>query len=407
MTKLMNRSLAAKLISIFFAMILWLYVMSVINPRVTQEVMNVPVELVNEAVIRQSGLVVYGSPEPTIRVRLTGSRDQVHRVSRENIDARVDLRGYDVGINSIPIEVIVPGGVDVDWSPKFATIELEQIISKQKEVTIEVDGQPAAGFVLGEPQIRPSQVWIEGPESVVNSVDRIMAQLILDGQQENISLSLPLRAVNSRGDEVTQVDVRTSFVDVFAPVDRLKSVGVDVDMSLEVADGFQVVSIATDPVNITIRGQEQLLEQISRLQTEQLVMENLSESVETRVNVILPEGVSAFDQRQVNVRIEVEAVIEETYEVDWEQIRLLNLDPRLQVVEESLPEIIEVTVTGLESAIRNMNSRALQVHLDMDGLAEGTHQVRPVAQLPMNMESLSVVASVIPEEVTIQLEQAQ
>ncbi len=71
--------------------------MSVINPRITREELNIPVDLVNENIIRQSGLVVYGDPEPTIRVRLTGNRDQVHRVSRDNINASIDLRGYEEG----------------------------------------------------------------------------------------------------------------------------------------------------------------------------------------------------------------------------------------------------------------------------------------------------------------------
>jgi YbbR domain-containing protein len=403
MNKLMNRNLAAKLISVFFAMILWLYVMSVINPRITSEVLNVPVQLMNESIIRQSGLVVFGQPETTIRVRLSGNRDQVQRVTRENIDARIDLRGYGEGTNSIAIEVNVPGGVDVDWSPKFATIELERIVSKQKEVAVEIEGQPAPGYLLGEPQLRPNLVWIEGPESFVNSVEKIVAELTLEDQRENVSLNLPLRAVNSRGEEVTQVDVRTTLVDILLPIDQLKSVGVDLDLDVEAAEGFQIVSVITEPVNTTIRGQEQTLADITRLSTELFQLEDLVESTEVQIPIIFPEGVRPVDQQTVTVRIEVERVLEETYVVPRETFRTRNLDPDLVLQQETLPERLEVTVRAQESIVESLDPRTIQVFIDLDDLGEGMHAITPIIQLPMNLESSLSITGVSPESFVVEL----
>ncbi|MDW7670102.1 MAG: CdaR family protein [Bacillota bacterium] len=403
MTKLMNRNLAAKLISVFFAMILWLYVMSVINPRITSEVLNVPVQLMNESIIRQSGLVVFGQPEINIRVRLSGNRDQVQRVTRENIDARIDLRGYTEGTNSIAIEVNVPGGVDVDWSPKFATIELERIVSKQKEVAVEIEGQPASGYLLGEPQLRPNLVWIEGPESYVNSVEKIVAELTLEGQRENVSLNLPLRAVNSRGEEVTQVDVRTTLVDILLPIDQLKSVGVDLDLDIQAAEGFQIVSVITDPVNATIRGQEQTLADITRLSTELFQLEDLDESTEFQIPIIFPEGVRPVDQQMVTVRIEVERVLEETYVVPRETFRTRNFDPDLILQQDTLPERLEVTIRAQESIVESLDPRTIQVFIDLDDLGEGVHTIIPIIQLPMNLESSLSITDVSPETFVLEL----
>lgn len=403
MSKLMNRNLAAKLISVFFAMILWLYVMSVINPVITSEVLNVPVELMNESIVRQSGLVVYGQPEPTIRVRLTGNRDQVQRISRDSIEARVDLRGYSEGTNSIAIEVNVPGGVSVDWSPKFATIDLERIVSKQKEVSVEIEGQPASGYVLGESQLRPNMVWIEGPESYVNSVEKILAQVELQNVQENVSISLPLRAVNSRGEEVTQVDVRTTLVDLFIPIDQLKLVGVDLAIDAQSAEGFQITSVLTDPVNITIRGQEQTLAEINRISTESFQLDDLEESTELQIPLVFPEGVRPFDHETITVRIEVEPVIEETFVVSRETFRILNLEQDLLVQQETLPERLDITVIALESIVQNLDPRTIQVTINLDDLTAGIHEITPTVQLPMNMETSIATTRVMPETFEVEL----
>lgn len=403
MTKLMNRNLAAKLIAVFFAMILWLYVMSVINPRVTSEQLNIPVQLVNESVIRQSGLVVFGQPEPTIRVRLTGNRDQVHRISREQIEARLDLRGYTEGVNSIPIEVNVPGGVEVDWSPKFATIELERIISRQKEVSVEIEGQAASGYVLGEPELRPGLVWIEGPESFVNSVERVLAQLTLDNQRENLSMSLPLRAVNSRGEEVTQVDVRTTSVDLFVAVDQLKSVAVELNLEIEAAENYQVVSTVVEPTNVTIQGQAGLLSGISSIATEAVVLDNLTESQEVEVQLAFPDGVRSFDRQTVTLRINVEEVLEETYVVQREAYRIMNLSSDLILDQETLPERVEITVRALESIVENLDPRTIQVYVDLDDLEAGVHTIEPDVRLPMNMEMSIATTAILPEFFTIEI----
>ncbi len=403
MSKLLSRNTAAKLISIFFALLLWLYVMSVINPRITAEELNIPVQFLNESIIRQSGLVVFGQPEPTIRVRMSGNRDQVHRINRNDIQATIDLRGHTEGTNSIPIEVTVPGGVQVDWSPRFATIRLERVISRQREVTINIEGQPATGYVLGEPQLRPDLVWIEGPESFVSSVDSVTAELELEGQSENISLSLPLRAVNSQGEEVTQVDVRTSFVDLFIPVDQLKSVRIDLDSNIQAAEGYQVVSIIVNPINTTIRGQEQILANISRLSTEPVVLEGLTESTDIDVPIAFPEGAYAFGESEVNVRIEVEEVIEEVFVIPRENVVTAGLDPDLLLDQSTLPERFEVTLSALESMIDNLDPRAIQIVINLEGLQAGAHEIETVVRLPAHVQAGISATAVSPPVMTVEI----
>jgi YbbR domain-containing protein len=403
MSKLMSRNTAAKLISIFFALLLWLYVMSVINPRITTEELNIPVQFLNESIIRQSGLVVFGQPEPTIRVRMTGNRDQVHRITRDNIQATIDLRGHTEGTNSIPIEVTVPGGVQVDWSPRFATIRLERVISRQREVTVNIAGQPATGYVLGEPQLRPDLVWIEGPESFVSSVESVTAELVLEAQTENISLSLPLRAVNSQGEEVPQVDVRTAFVDLFIPVDQLKSVGIDLDSDIQAAQGYQIVSIIVNPVNLTVRGQEQVLSNISRVSTEPVVLEDMTESTEVVVPIAFPEGVSAFEESEVRVRIEVEEVIDEVFVISRENVVTTGLEPDLLLDQSTLPERFEVTLSALESMIDNLDPRTIQIVMNLEGLQAGVHEIETVVRLPANIQAGISATAVSPPVMTVEI----
>lgn len=403
MSKFLSKNLAAKSISIIFALLLWIYVMSVINPRITREELNVPVRLVNENIIRQSGLVISGEPNQTIRVRLTGNRDQVHRISRNDIDATIDLRGYEEGTNSIPIEVNIPGGVEVDFSPRYATVDLERIVEKQIDVELRVEGSPSSGYVLGNTRLQPSAVWVEGPESYVNSIETIVARLELSDEVENISRSLPPRALNSRGEEVEKVQIKTSYVDVHATIDQLKTVPVDLDLNIEGAEGYRVVSIDTHPKSVTVQGQAAVLADIGRLKTHVLEIKNLEESLETKVSIIFPDQVSPFDEREIAVDIKVEAMEMHTVEVNRENIRFENLNPDLKVEEELLPDSFQVNLKALDSTLQNLDKRTIMIFVDLEDLEEGSHDVTPRVWLPMNVETVSEEVFLEPETFEIKL----
>ncbi|SDY52620.1 CdaR family protein [Tindallia californiensis] len=403
MSKFLSKNLAAKIISILFALLLWIYVMSVINPRITREELNIPVKLVNENIIRQSGLVVYGNPEPTIRVRLTGNRDQVHRVTRNNIDAKVDLRGYEEGTNSIPIEVSVPGGVEVEYSPRYVTVELERIVEKQIPVGLNVEGTPASGFVVGETQIKPEEVWVEGPESYINSIEEIVAQLQLSNENNNISKSLPLRAINSRGEEVDQVEVKTGFVEVNVMIDQIKSVPVEIDMNIQGAEGYRIVRVNSEPRSVTVRGQSNVLEGISRLKTELVELRDLTESKQVRVPILFPDQVRPHNEREILLDIEVKAMQEHILEIGRENIRYENKDADLTLDEGSLPEKVHVRLTALGNSLENLDTRTIMIFIDLEGLEAGVHEVFPRVWLPMNVENIATDVVIEPESFEIQL----
>jgi len=404
MNRLMKRNLAAKLISVFFALILWLYVMSVVNPRITREEMNIPVQLMNETVVQQEGLVVRGDPDPTVRVRLTGNRDQVHRVDRDKIDARADLRGHPEGTSSIPVEVTAPGNVDVDWSPQYITIELEKVIRAQMDIDVEIEGRPADGYVLGDPQLRPDMVWIEGPESKVNMVDRVVAQLMLDNHDENLSLSLPLRAVDHQGEEVDRIDVRTDYVDVFAPIDQLKAVGVDLDLQTEAAEGYVVTNVTQRPRTVTLRGQRNVLAEVGRVSTEPVILDGLTESRDLEVPIVFPDEVTPFDDQRVTVNIEVEAVREEVYELSRDVLRVINVEEGLTLDRDSLPETMNVTVLATESAHEAMDPSMVRLFLDMDQKEAGTHTFeQPQISFPPGVEEGVQSSQLSPDVLNVRL----
>lgn len=403
MSKVYKRNLPPKIIAILFSLLLWVYVMSAINPRITSDMPNVNIQLMNIDEIRQQDLVVVGDAEYNIRVRLTGRRDEVQRITRDQVVAKVDLKGYSVGVNNIPVEVFVDGQVELDFTPKFITIELEEIVRRQKEVEIVIEGSPGEGYVVGELQYKPTVVWVEGPESIVNQVHKVVGRLELAGEATNIVQSVVLKPVTSRGVEVPNVDVQTSFADVVLIIDELKRVEITSLVTFNAAPGYTIKSVYFEPEFLSIIGQRLVLDNVVSVNTEARIVNNVSENMQVTVPLELPEGVEAFDENSVKINVVVDKIIEKRYSFTKDQILINNIQNGLVVDNNSLPENVEVRILAGESTMQTIDNRNLQVVIDTAGLQEGYHTVRLGLNLPDNLQNEVIEQSFNPQNINIRI----
>lgn len=403
MSKPYKRNLPPKIIAILFSLLLWVYVMSAINPRISSDISNINVQLMNIDEIRQQGLVIVGDGGHNIRVRLTGRRDEVQRITRDQIIAKADLKGYRVGTNNIPVEVFVDGHVDVDFVPKFITVELEEIVRRQREVDIVIEGSPREGFVIGEIEFKPTVVWVEGPESIVNQVNKVIGRLELDGETSNVVQSIALKPVTSRGVEVQNVTIQTQFADVALSIDQLKRVEVISKVTFNPAPGYAIRSINYSPEFLFLKGQRNVLANAVSINTETRVINNVSENMEVKVPLDLPEGIDSLDYKEVNFNVVVDRIVERRYDFNREEIVIKNIQSGLTVDMNSLPEKIEVRLVAGESTIQNLEGGGLNVTLDVTGLQIGNHNVRPSLNIPNNIEREIKEIGLFPQTVNLRI----
>ncbi|AKL96941.1 hypothetical protein CACET_c34980 [Clostridium aceticum] len=398
-----RKNLMAKIISILFALTIWIYVMSEINPRITRDEQNIPVEFVNAEEMRQNGLVVKGDTDYTIRVRITGRRDEVYRIARGQIKATADLLGYRAGVNNIPVEITIPGEVEVDYNPKFIRVDLEEIVSKQKPVNVTVEGTPRSGYVLGSVAYEPRVVWVEGPESLVNSVEVAESSVKLSEEFQNVHSQFPLRPLNSRGEEVQGVNISPAHVDITLPIDQLKTVEVTSVVETTAAEGYEISNISINPNRITIRGQQEIIDAIETIETERITINNITENITRTVALRLPEGVAAVDPTEVSMTVSVEEIKEVVIQIPREQINFTNLREGLTLDTSDVPEILQVKILGNETLAQSINREDINIIVDMEGLDENEYTIEPIVELPFLIQRRARRVELVPNTVNIKV----
>jgi len=147
MSNFFSKNATAKIISILFALVIWLYVMGEINPIITIEITNVPITILSENLILERGLVIKNIENETTNIRLRGRLDYVTDITRDEVVLTADLRDLNLGRNNVQINDNLMDDIEVSLFPETLLVELEEIIRVQKEIDLEITGDPKENFV--------------------------------------------------------------------------------------------------------------------------------------------------------------------------------------------------------------------------------------------------------------------
>lgn len=406
-SRFFSRNTAPKVVSIIFALVMWLYVMGEVNPEDIKELTDVKVQLLNIQELKQSGLVISGQEDFTVSVKISGRRNDIYKVSPPDIVVKADLRGFDKGVNSVPLEVSGPGMVRIDdVSPKQIKISLDEIVKKQKPVMIKSVGTPVNGFEPGTPVISPSIVIVEGPETLVNDVSMVLADMNIENQQKDIKNQLPIRPVNIDGKVVNGVEVKTKYVDVTMPMLRVKNVPVSLIYEGKPMAGFKITQSSITPTVVKIKGPKAVVDGISKVETNPINIQGLNSSKEQEIGLNLPEGVYTSQQENgMKVKIEVEKIKTKEFIFKKEEITVEHLDDQYLLDLINLADGIKVRVDALESMISTIDKEDIQLYLNVKDLEEGIYSAEIKYNIPYEVEGVHLFPSKVDFEIKTKIEE--
>ena len=403
MSKEKKNDLTIKIFALIIAIILWSYVMSEENPTITKEFRNIEVSLSNYSSLERQGLVIMEPKDPKITIKISGKRNYVNRILEEDILASVDLSGYSEGSVKVPVYIDVPSEVRiVDYHPKEILFKFEKLVRKEAVVTVDTDGSLPQGYVLGEPEIKPQTVYIEGPRSWVDSVTDVVATVDLTNRTEDIKVTVPIKLIDEKGDDVRGVEKEQNLVDVFIPVYKVKKVPIELQTENQLPDNYEVMDISINPSEIEIKGKKEDLKNINSIKTMPIDINYLIGKRNVVVELDLPENISLVDpKKQVTITLNIEESRTKTFNYTLEDVDIINLSSGLTIDEGDLSKSFEVTIRGSSTKVDLLNKEDLSIELDLQGLEAGSHQ----AKLSVKDGEDFMVINIQPEDLNITLKE--
>ena len=189
--------MARKLIPIFLIATFLVALMSAIlwfrsNPYEAQCLVSIQLENI------PPGLTAIGEWTKILKVRIRGPKSQVASVAENNhLIYMLDLSEAKQRVNTINIQkddFSFPKGVTVEEiAPSFVTIKMEEEIKKSFPVELTVSGKPAPGYVIADAVVAPSEIILQGPKSVLESMEQVKTKPVdVTAAQETLKIETTL-----------------------------------------------------------------------------------------------------------------------------------------------------------------------------------------------------------------------
>ena len=363
---------ALKIISIVAAIIMWLYVMNEQNPQVTYVIRDVPVRLQN--LDENKFALKDDSAEYKVNVKVKGRRSLVADIKPGDIYAYVNLRGRIEGDNLIRVDITTPTNIElIDVSPREIMVTLDAIVEEQMPVSADVSGVPDPGFAVDKATSKPQAVVVKGPRSMVNAVKKVSASLDISDKTATVVSTLPVRVLDAQNKEQKGVSFRPDVVEVTVSIVPVSNVQVLPNISGNPPEGYIIRDVRIDPPTVVVTGGHDVLEGLQSISTEAINVEGATSTVSTDAKLIIPKGVTIFDEgiQAARVTVEIERLATTSISVSSDEIQVLNIPSDLEASLERR-EIL-LTVSGPESIIDKVNKNMINLNIDAGGLLEGEH----------------------------------
>jgi YbbR domain-containing protein len=143
------------------------------------------------------------SDQDEVSVHVRGTDTEVSGLGPGDLRVIVDLADAHPGTNLMvlrPELVEAPLGIEVlRIEPGTITVTLERSARKDVPVDPLIEGQPAAGFVIGDVSVTPRMVPVIGPESRLSRPISIVTDRIrLDGRRSRVEVDANVVSVDSQ-----------------------------------------------------------------------------------------------------------------------------------------------------------------------------------------------------------------
>ena len=129
-------------ISALLAVVLWAYVVGAIDPNTTKRFQNVPVVIVGEEELSESGLSVAQEDELIADVILAGHRSDLVRMKKQDVVLTVDVTDAEEGTNEISLNVATKNNIRLERAtPEVFTLTV--VPSEEAEQPADGDSEDA------------------------------------------------------------------------------------------------------------------------------------------------------------------------------------------------------------------------------------------------------------------------
>lgn len=422
-----KHDLAHKLIAILMAIALWFIVVANNDDLMrTNTIANIPITYTNEDVLEDDyGLRLIEGQDQTVTVKVTGPYASLYSLTTSDIQVRANLANFqkpgtytiNTSKQSTNCTLLVnSSSVEAEIStPSSFQIVLDEVITKEVPVTIQVDGTPSTGYMYDDPEGEQDSVSVTGPKTVVNQIRKATAVVPAEdstGLTKTTSVLASFTFLDEKNQPVDQTHLTSEPNDysVTIPVYAVAKLPLTINLISSDTVDRNSVKATIDPQEIAVYGAEEVISKLTAISLGDLQLSTVSldEDDPITIPIELPAGVTRVQGEATSAKVTIQAVGMSTREMPVTRITLQNSgsDPNLTATLRTTS--VNIRIQAETAALANLTADAFHVIavFNADELGPGIHEVPIEVQCEQLESSNSSFTLLNPDEkVTIEIKQ--
>ncbi len=386
------------LLSLILALVIWANASKTEDP-IQDRWIQIPVDYVGQP----ESSILLTAQRQNVQIFFEGPGSIVNQLAANDFSATVDLSQVSYG-EEVLVNIDVRlnnSNVTILSQPEPVTVLLEQFISRDISVELDIRGEVARGHLRGDPLIDPETITVSGPASSVEILDRARATVFLNNAQETkIDSTQPIfYDRQGRVASVSGLTLSSDQIQVTIPVNEAANYAekfISIDLVGIPAPGYRLLNTRTEPTSVLVQGPPSRLNAITQIRTEPVDINGLTESFRQQVTLVLPEGITLDEAVEIFVDVEIEPFL--TTRPYNQMIQLQGLAESLEATVE--PDTVRVVLFGPLPVLETLLDEEVRVTLDLFDLGVGIHSLEPDVDFPDRGVELR---SIQPSKVTVNI----
>lgn len=385
MKKALTRNIPLKILSFLLAILVWLVIMNMEDPFITQTIDEIVVDQVNANIFDERNEIYDVESGEVISIKVRGKRSVIEHLKNTDFIATADFREMST-VYAVPIRVKAKpssryseNDIEILDQNDVMTLSLEEADTQTYRVEVIPTGEAREGFYVTDMVANPNIIEISGSKKQVAKIHEVIVEVSIEQSQESFQIVTKPKALDINGYPVddAKLEFQTKEVAVVATVLPTKEIGILVTKEGAPYYGYTFTKMAHEPKVITIAGTQEDLDKIGYINIP-FDISMSKETVQDTRNVGEYLDSSRYklvgDSNSIAITATIEKLLTKELVFFANSIKVLNLDPDYDAVIRT-PGTITTLVLGPEQELGNVTMEVLEPYIDLTGYAPGTYSV--------------------------------
>ncbi len=381
MKERLTRNVSLKILSLLLAVLLWVVILNVDDPVISDVIEDIPVTSINENVLKSKDQVYEVISGDTVDVKVKGKRSIIESLRTTDFQVIADLSQLSI-VNAVPIDISVPEYNDkieiTDRDSFTMKVALENLDTQQFRINVVENGTVAEGYYIKEKTARPNMIQVSGAESIIKKIKEVVVEIDVNNADESFKETAIPKVYDNNGTLMDSSKLTFNFEEVDVAIDLLKTKTVNLFIELQGTPyfGYEYVNFEYEPKQVVIAGEQEELDKVQYIMGEYSIV-NKREDIEDEVNIgdFIKEDVILIDENQ-NAVVNIDIEKQETKEIsfDTSEIDVRNI-PEDMVYTINSNAIISAKLYGNKDDLSAITKNTLKPFIDIADEPIGTKLV--------------------------------